>query len=340
MSTELEPRADAAVALYDADDAASALEHVLATGDLAKLLPKQRVGYYLALCKRLGLASESRPFDWLTLDGRLVLYPNKSCAEQIRRTHQISLKMTRRERVGDLFCVEVEGSRPNGQHDFASKYVPLKDERGNVLGGRLLANAYAKAETGAKRRLTFSMVGLAAVPDVEDLRGARFVTVDGRGNVIDAPTEEQRHLAERPSVARVIGEPTFETTASPDDSPVPAMADQAPTMAELERQRRTGPAATFQSSDEDVKRWLGAWFAAVKGTSLDDDDDRHRFVRQWTAGSPYGLRTESLKAFFEHATERQAGDLLAHVRAIVEDEKRALLDDLTNARDEPDEGAF
>ena len=337
MTTDLAPRSDdRELVALDPEAAATALEHILATGDLAKLSPKQRVGYYLALCKTLSLASESRPFDWLTLDGRLVLYPNKSCAEQIRRRHQISIRMTRRERVGDLFCVEVEGTRPNGQHDFASKYVPLKDDRGNVLSGRLLANAYAKAETGAKRRLTFSMVGLAAVPDEEDLRGARFVTVDGHGNVLDHPTEEQRHLAERPAIAKVIGMPTFETTATPEDSPVPATADQAPTADELERTRRGGPTPTFKPSDEDVKRWLGAWFAAVKGSSLDDDEERHRFIRQWTAQSPTMLQTDSLRAFLAGATERQAGDLLAHVRALVADEKRAILEaDITNAREEP-----
>jgi hypothetical protein len=162
----------------DREAAASALEHVLATGDLAQFAPKQRIAYYLHICHRLGIASESRPFDWLTLDGKLVLYPNKSCTEQLRRQHQISVKLTRREIVGDLYVVEVEGSRPNGQTDFASKYVPLRDGRGNRLAGRDLANAFAKCETGAKRRLTLSMIGLAAVPDLDDVEKVRYVVVD------------------------------------------------------------------------------------------------------------------------------------------------------------------
>ena len=61
-----------------------------------------------------------------------------------------------------------------------------------------------------------------------------------------------------------------------------------------------------------------------------------RFIRQWTAQSPTMLQTDSLRAFLAGATERQAGDLLAHVRALVADEKRAILEaDLTNAREEP-----
>jgi hypothetical protein len=341
MTTDLATtNADGGLVPIDEEAAASALEHILATGDLAKLTAKQRVGYYLALTRKLGLAAESRPFDWLTLDGRLVLYPNKSCAEQIRRTHQISIKLVRKERVGDLFCVEVEGRRPNGQSDFASKYVPLKDARGAVVPLHKLGDVYAKAETGAKRRLTFSMVGISASFEAEDLHGARVVTVDGLGNVLEHPTEQQRHLAERPAIARVIGEPTFETTATAEDSPLPATANQAPTPEELERPRRQGPAATFKPSAEDVRRWLGAWHAAVKGTYLEDAVERHKFFRQWTSQYPEGVRTESSREFFAHATERQAGDLLAHVRAIVDDEKRSLLDDLTNATDEPEDGTF
>lgn len=307
----------------DREAAASALEHVLATGDLAQFAPKQRIAYYLHICHRLGIASESRPFDWLTLDGKLVLYPNKSCTEQLRRQHQISVKLTRREIVGDLYVVEVEGSRPNGQTDFASKYVPLRDGRGNRLAGRDLANAFAKCETGAKRRLTLSMIGLAAVPDLDDVEKVRYVVVDAHGNVIDRPTDEQRYLAENPQAARTLHEPTFETTASPDDAPeVSAGPSQEVTPDELERPKRNVPRQSFRPSEEEVRRRQGAWFAAVKGTSLDDDDARHRFVYSWTAdaGWPKAKQTGSIPIAVARMSDREAEDFLAHVRAVVEDE--------------------
>jgi len=337
MSIDLVPvTAASELVPLDREAAASAMEHMLTTGDVGQFTPKQRVGYYLWLCQKLSIDSTSRPFDWLTLDGRLVFYPNRTCAEQLRRRHQISIEMVRKEVVGDLFCVEVKGWRPNGQVDFASKYVPLKDGRGNRLSGQQYANALMKAESGAKRRLTFSMVGLAAMPDTEDLAGARIVTVDAHGNVLDQPTEQQRHLAERPRVASGMGAPTFETTATPDDSPIQGGPSRAPTEAELERPIRTGARPTFRPTKEQVDRLLGAWFAAVKQSSLDSDDARAQFVGCWTATEqwPEGKQTDSLRTFFARATEREAGDLLAHVRALVADEKAANDEALREARGE------
>jgi len=335
MTVDLVPTAASSELVpLDREAAASAMEHMLATGDLAHFTPKQRVGYYLWLCQKLSIDSTSRPFDWLVLDGRLVLYPNKSCAEQLRRRHQISVELVRKEVSGDFFVVEVKGWRPNGQQDFASKYVPLRDGRGNRLAGQQYVNALAKAETGAKRRLTFSMVGLAAMADGDDLRGARVATVDARGMVLDQPTEEQRHLAERPSVARAVGEPTFETTATPEDSPVQGGASGAPTRAELERPTRTGPRPTLKRTKEQIDRLCAAWYAAVDQSSLDTDDARHDFLGVWTATErwPEAKQTQSLPVFFARATDREAQDMLAHVRALVADEKAANEEALAEAR--------
>jgi hypothetical protein len=315
------------LAPVDLESGAAARAHVLATGDLSKLSNEQRLAYYLLVCESLGLNSLSRPFDWLVLDELLVLYPNKSCAEQLRRQHEISIKPTRKEIVGDLFVYEVEGRTPNGRTDFASKYVSLKDKYGKALVGNKLGDAFAKAETGAKRRLVLSMVGLASPPDPDEVENVRYVVVDGSGRVIEQPTDEQRALARDPRMAAAIGEPTYETTARASDAPFAASASsQAARADELERPVRAGDRLTFRPTDEDVRRWLGAWFASVKGLSLDDDDERHRFVEQWTDG-----RTRSLRNYFASATERQAADLLGHVRALMEDEKRILLEQAEGA---------
>jgi hypothetical protein len=109
----------------DREEALAALQQILATGDLAPLAPEQRVAHYLTFCHSLGLNPLSRPLDWLVLDGKLVLYPNKSCAEQLRRLHQISVRKVRAEPIGELFVVEVEGRTPDGRTDYATKYVPL-----------------------------------------------------------------------------------------------------------------------------------------------------------------------------------------------------------------------
>lgn len=324
MTTDLVRAASADVTVADPEQLALAREHILATGDLSKLTPAQRVAYYLARCAELGLSSLSRPFDWLTLDGKLVLYANARCLEQIGRNYQVSTRKLREANVGDLHVVEMEARAANGRTATASKYVSLRDARGEPLRGQRLGDAFHKAETGARRRAVLALVGLTA-PDEDDARGRRVV-VDADGNVLDHPTAEQRELASNPTAARVIGAPTFETQAAPEDAVIPP-SEGGPTPADVTPPPRPPERASFKPSDEDVKRWLGAWFAAVKGTSLDADDDRHRFVRQWSGG-----RTESLRAWFTSATERQAGDLLAHVRAITDEERAAIA-----AASQPDE---
>jgi hypothetical protein len=316
----------------------ASLNHVLGSGNLAALSNTERVGHYLRLCRSLGLNPLSRPFDWIEFDGKLALYPNQSCAAQLRRQHQIRIEVTRREPVGEMFVVEVKGTTPDGREDFASKYVPLLDVRGNRLAGQHYANALMKAETGAKRRLTFSMVGLAVPPDPEEATvGWKPVIVDGSGMILRHPSPEQRYLAEQPAAAKAIGEPVFEDTAVEDALDV----SQAVRPEELERPKRpAGPRPTFRPTKEQVDRLCGAWFAATTGSSLGSDDARHDFVRDWTRTEawPAGKQTQSLREFFARATEREAGDFLAHVRALVlaerQEQQRAAEEALAEARGE------
>jgi hypothetical protein len=320
-----------ALTRFDPEEAAAALQHVLATGDLAQLTNTQRVAHYLALCESLGLNSLSRPFDWLMLDDRLVLYPNKSCAEQLRRRFQISVKIVRREPVGDMFVVEVEGRTPDGRIDQASKYVSVTGYNSKTgqtyrLTGDRLANAYAKAETGAKRRLTFSMIGLGMVPDLEQLDNVKYVVIDGHGNVIDQPTQEQRALAEDPGTAQVIGEPTFESTVDPANAPLTG-ASQAPTAEELEPVKRSVPRQSFRPDEEEVRRRVSAWFVIVKGTSLDTDDARHAYVMAWTANHkwPKAKQTGSVRTFFARATHDEAALFLNELRRVTDAEKQLII---------------
>lgn len=340
MTLDLARRDDGTFALTPEQDRAAdeAVQSLVLHNDVARLTPAQRVGWFLRRCADAGLSPYSTPFDFLTLDGKVVAYPNARCAEQLRRLHQISIRVIRREDVGDLHVVEVEARTPSGRTDTASKWVPIvgygRDGKQYPLRGQKLADAYAKAETGAKRRVTFSLGGLGGMPDVEDAAGARRVFMDADGNIIERPTEEQKYLIEHPRAARAAG---YRTLADGDisEAPLPGV-DQMPRPEDLAPpERPDGPAPTFKPSAEDVKRYLGAWFASVKGTSLDDDDARHRFVEQWTSQYDEGIRTDSLREFLEHATERQAGDLLAHVRVIADGEKRdRLVADATNAADE------
>lgn len=305
----------------DPEHAAGALAHILATGDLSKLTNEQRVATYLQQCSTLGVAPISRPFDWLVLDGKLVLYPNKSCAEQLRRLHQISIKITRAEVVGGdtkepMYVVTVEGRRPNGQTDESTKYVPLSDSRGR-LTGKNLANAYAKAESGAKRRLTFSMIGMAAPPD--ELENARVVIVDGTGRVIDNPSQEQKAIAADPNLARVLREPTYETTAQAADAPLSGHASQAPTIDELTPPARTGAKVSLRC---DADKWRAAYFGATADTDMETAEGRRAFLASYTAAYTPALRTDSLSDFLKRATDSQAEQMVTAARAAADDLRR------------------
>src|SRR4051794_16290833 len=203
------------LAVADPEAAAGALAHVLGTGDLYQLTNEQRVAHYLNLCQSLGLNPLSRPFQWIEFkEGEntpavLTLYFKPSGAAQLLRNHQISVYFPRKEIVGELFVCEAEGRAPNGRTGHATKYVPLTGKYGKLTGNRL-ANAFMSAESGALRRLALNMFGLSTGPDPDELRTVKVVTVDGEGRVIDAPTEEQKYLAEHPKAAAIIGEPVFE----------------------------------------------------------------------------------------------------------------------------------
>ena len=78
-----------------------AVETLMLDGDLGKLNASQRIQFYAATCDRVGLDPVARPFDYLRLNGKVVLYANKSCAEQLRQLHNISLGEVQTEVVND-----------------------------------------------------------------------------------------------------------------------------------------------------------------------------------------------------------------------------------------------
>ena len=54
------------------------MESVIAKGDLAKLSPDERVRYYNAVCKSLGINPLTQPFAYIMLNGKLTLYATRT----------------------------------------------------------------------------------------------------------------------------------------------------------------------------------------------------------------------------------------------------------------------
>ena len=161
------------------------IEQAMQIGDIKLMSPQIRVAYYIQTCLSIGLNPYTQPFDLIEGDdGKVRQYPNKSCAEQIRKRDQISLLVVSRLKDGDLYIVTVKATTPNGREEEAQGIVSLvkpvgqwkpstsgkryfeatKDAHGNALyeplRGTELANAIMRGETKAKRRATLGIAGL------------------------------------------------------------------------------------------------------------------------------------------------------------------------------------
>jgi hypothetical protein len=138
------------------------VEKVVIGGDLSELDAAQRAEYYGAVCRSLGLNPLTKPFEYLTLNGKLRLYALRDCADQLRRLHGISIYIANRERLSDVYVVTARAKDRQGREDESTGAVPLGNLKGDAL-----ANALMKAETKAKRRVTLSIAGLGWLDETE-----------------------------------------------------------------------------------------------------------------------------------------------------------------------------
>lgn len=141
---------------------ASAIESALIIGDLLKLNVDQRLSYYKSVCESVGLNPLTKPFDYIQLNGKLTLYAKRDATDQLRKVHGVSIKITAREKIEDIYIVTAQGTDKSGRVDESTGAV-------NVAGlkGDNLANAFLKAETKAKRRVTLSLCGLGLLDETE-----------------------------------------------------------------------------------------------------------------------------------------------------------------------------
>lgn len=142
-------------------------------GDLSTLNIESRTKYMVAMCALVGMHPASHPFDYVTLNGKLVLYANKACTDQLRKIQGVSCRVVSRGREGNVYFVQVTATLPSGREDFATGAVPI-DKRWDRESGKMVeldstdvSNAMMKAETKAKRRATLSICGLGMLDETE-----------------------------------------------------------------------------------------------------------------------------------------------------------------------------
>ena len=162
----------------------TALEQVVIGGDLKSLTPPQRVEYYAKVCESVGLNPLTKPFDYITLNGKLTLYARKDAADQLRKIHGISITSLDTEIINDVYCVTAVAMSRDGRTDIDTGAVNIKG-----MSGDNLANAMMKARTKAKRRVTLSIAGLGWLDEteLETIQSAQPVIVSQEtGEVITA----------------------------------------------------------------------------------------------------------------------------------------------------------
>lgn len=124
----------------DAPDA-EIIESVITKGDLAKLSAHERTRLYVAVCKSCGLNPLTKPFEYITLNGKLVLYALRSCTDQLRTIHGVSVEELAETTRDGVYIVTAKVRNKDGRTDMAKGAVTIANLKGDAL-----ANAIMKAE--------------------------------------------------------------------------------------------------------------------------------------------------------------------------------------------------
>ena len=225
-----------------------AVEQALLIGDLSHMSDEVRIAYYVATCRSLGLNPLTKPFQALKNDdGKVTLYPDKGCAEQLRKLHRVSIRVVDRQVLDDLYIVTVRATTPDGREEESQGIVPIAKAKGIWedyeyhgqpkrrfkpaydaegqeitvrLSGTERATALMKAETKAKRRVTLAICGLG-LPDaeLEDTGHPMALSLHAEEKTVDAHSADlfgdQEALYAGLAVARHGDRPT------PDDGTTP-----------------------------------------------------------------------------------------------------------------------
>lgn len=131
-------------------------------GDASKLSDAQKLAYYKARCEAAGLDPRAQPFQFLRLNGKLVLYALKSCTDQLAAKHGIRCEILSQTSEEGIRVVTVRATAADGRQTDEIGAVSIKG-----LSGEQLCNAYMKCATKAKRRATLAICGLGMLDESE-----------------------------------------------------------------------------------------------------------------------------------------------------------------------------
>lgn len=146
------------------------ISKLVLNGDMKGLTDAQKVEYYSYRCQQAGLDPAAKPFDLLNLNGKLILYANAACTQQLTSNRKLSHQVTNRELVDGIYCVFVRVTDSESRSTENMGAVPIDN-----LKGEAKANAMLKATTKAIRRAVLAHCGLGMMDEteVETIPGAR-----------------------------------------------------------------------------------------------------------------------------------------------------------------------
>jgi hypothetical protein len=239
-------------------DPSRALETVLIEGDLSVLSPDERIRYYHAVCDSLGLNPLTKPFEYIRLNNRLVLYAKRDCTDQLRKLNRISIRLGETRTIQDVYVVMATATEATGREDWSTGAVNIKG-----LVGENLANAMMKAETKAKRRVTLSIVGLGMLDETE-------ISIEASTRAATRPAVSRKPADD---LAEFAGENPPKQIAEP---PPPAHAHDAETgeivdIGERPFAIKLGVGADGVSGKEEWTAWCSDYRDALMAAECEDD---------------------------------------------------------------------
>lgn len=158
-----------------------AFNAIAQAGDFSRMGMTERSMFLWKFAERMKLNPLTKPFDLIPLNGKLTLYANRGCADQLSMMHGLSIEIV--EEVMDeerqTFTVKVKVSdQKSGRFDYNIGSVGTAQ-----LQGEAMANARMKAYTKAKRRAILSFLGFGFLDEleVESIRGGSEEAMSRRG---------------------------------------------------------------------------------------------------------------------------------------------------------------
>lgn len=169
------------------------IDSIITSGDLSKLSADQKVAYYNYRCRQIGIDPAAKPFDYLRLNGKEILYANATCTQQLANTRGLSTQITRSEILHGVYTVAVRVTDMEGRGSENLGAVSIDGMKGEAL-----ANALMKASTKGIRRAILAHCGLGMMDETE------VITIPGHEK-LEAPVADDGRANADAAVKEAIG---------------------------------------------------------------------------------------------------------------------------------------